>query len=749
MTTGPRLAEIALAIIGGGPNCTYAVERLAVVLGKRPRAGRIRIDIFEKTGFFGAGNVHRPDQPASSLLNRIIGQVAFAPDESYTAAGDLLPKTLRPTMVQWAQERYRLTGDDTYNLAPEAWPPRRLLGEALVEHFDRYLALLRAVPGVEVHLHAVEVTRLDRRGEHYLLAFGDPTESLVVDHVLLLTGNSVNRPRPDSLEARLADRAKRGGFDFVAYPYPLMNIPAEATAPDKVVGCIGLGQTANDVILWLTEERGGRFVPAADGDGLEYIPSGREPRRIVAMSQSGVFTAARPYNQKMADPSSGEHQGVFFTNGTIDALRRHRGAPVTVEGVGEQRQLDFERDVFPVMLLEMEILYYKTLFGPTFGEDVIAASRPRLQEFLESTPDRWTRDSACGFLLEPVRTRVHEAVEILERLLGGADVEAATADRRSVLLSYLGVVFGESVRARGERLVLERDGSGLRALLDQSPTQFGHPREPKRHLFSWQRLIEPIPAGACEGPDGYREALLAYMKYDHLQSHQGNVRNPTKAATDGVWRDIRETIAYAIDFAGLTAASHRTFLQVYLRYHNRLADGACIELMEKMRALVRSGVLDVSTGPDPSVVIGEDGAVRIRGPHTGSDQRVDTIVDGKLSNVDLRRDASPLYQSLLDGGLLRVWENPGRDGGPAFAPGGPALSRDSHPIGADGQIDERITVLGPPSEGIMFFQGTLGRPFCNHQVLNETIRWARHLEAYLDASQGSVVRGSLTGGLHG
>ncbi|WP_420707676.1 hypothetical protein, partial [Streptomyces sp. NRRL F-3273] len=64
------------------------------------------------------------------------------------------------------------------------------------------------------------------------------------------------------------------------------------------------------------------------------------------------------------------------------------------------------------------------------------------------------------------------------------------------------------------------------------------------------------------------------MDRDHLWAVHGNLNNPHKAAADGVWRDLRRVISYAVDDGGLTPASHRVFLARYVRIHNRLANGA-------------------------------------------------------------------------------------------------------------------------------------------------------------------------------
>jgi hypothetical protein len=650
-----------LAIVGGGPNCTYALERLSVILKRRTPSLSVDIHVFEKNGLFGAGCVHNPLQPKSNLLNRITGQVAFAPDEHYERAGELLPKDLRPTLHEWAQRKYRESGDKAYDLTPEDWPPRYIHGQALMEQFELYVKLLEAVPGVRVRLHAQEVVAIREAGGRYYLRIDATPDEIVVDHILFATGYSKNRHAPTSLEGRLE---RKKGFHFIPYPYPLSDIDPDQTTPSHVVGCIGLGQSALDVILYLTQERGGRFVRNPSGRGLRYFPSGKEPKKIVGFSQSGVFANARPYNAKETDIRKLEHKGVFFTEKTIDRLRQTHGVDVPIEGHGAQKQLDFEKHVFPIMHLEMACLYYKVLFGEDFGKTLVEVSRPRFEVFTaEKLPEHGEMQRGIAYLEEPLLKRVHE-----------------------------------------------------------------RPHDPEARLFSWEEMVSPIKREAYQDPKTYTEQLLAFMEYDILQCEQNNLRNPSKAAIDGVWRDLRSVLAYAVDFGGLSAASHKRFLEKYVRYHNRLADGGGIEQSEKMIALVRAGILDVGTGPDPEIdTEAHESKVVIRGPLTGSSTPVDTLINGRLCTFNLRAEISPLYRSLLEGGFIEVWKNPGQGGEKDFEPGGLVLTKEHCPIGKDKRVNKKLCFLGAPSEGPMCFQTFLARPGRNHIVLNKIIDWSQRL----------------------
>src|SRR3954469_10870416 len=120
-----------LVIVGGGPMCTYAVERLAALLARGKLRSTLKITIFERTGQFGSGATHSETQAATSYLNRVASQIAFGADESNVGALHLLPRDLRPTFYEWSRSHYRKTGDERFNLRPGDVPQRALHGVVL------------------------------------------------------------------------------------------------------------------------------------------------------------------------------------------------------------------------------------------------------------------------------------------------------------------------------------------------------------------------------------------------------------------------------------------------------------------------------------------------------------------------------------------------------------------------------------------------------------------------------------------
>ncbi|WP_406727102.1 hypothetical protein WJ438_24165 [Streptomyces sp. GD-15H] len=486
-----------------------------------------------------------------------------------------------------------------------------------------------------------------------------------------------------------------------------------------------MGLTGIDVILLLTEGRGGVFEEQPDGT-LAYQASGREPDSIVMFSRAGLFTFARPYNAKESNPEELEHRGVFLVEEAVHRLRRSVGRPVTIGGI-EQRQLDFRDHVFPVIVLEMAHLYYTTLLGAEFGRRLEAVARPEYETFLADGGRGARSDVSVQRLLAPLEALVDEAVETVDGLLGGtldlARAKEREWDAEAALRRVLDVVFGpEQAAALATRL---DDPAEFAVAVAAAESPWRHPKSVGAQRFSWERSIRPIDRGSFATPEEYRAAMLDFLDLDHRWAAQDNLSNPAKAAADGVWRDLRDVLAKAVDFGGLHAASHRDFLDVFMRHHNRLCNGAALEVMEKIRALIRHGLVDVSAGPEAEVAPDEgSGRFVVRGGVTGAVLPVDILVDSRVHPFDAENDVLPLYPNLLRRGLVSKWRNPGIDE-PDFAPGGLDLTEDFHPVRADGEVDRRLTMLGPPSEGVMFFQLGALRPNQNHHVMQDILRWMR------------------------
>ncbi|MYR88461.1 hypothetical protein GTY41_26960, partial [Streptomyces sp. SID685] len=110
----------------------------------------------------------------------------------------------------------------------------------------------------------------------------------------------------------------------------------------------------------------------------------------------------------------------------------------------------------------------------------------------------------------------------------------------------------------------------------------------------------------------------------------------------------------------------------------------------------------------------------------------------RVHPFDARNDVLPLYPNLIRRGLVRAWRNPGTSG-PDFAPGGIDITEGFHPRRDDGTVEKRITVLGWPSEGVMFFQYGALRPNTNHHLMRDILTWMREFWVWEDTTNDAVT----------
>jgi len=268
----------------------------------------------------------RPPGPSLSEWARLMGYRRFP--TGYCKAGDAAGETI---------------GDNDYL-------PRRLLGEYLTWYYDHTVASLPK--GVRVTHHRVRAADLEilENGSYVVvLEIGFRFES---DFVFIATGHgtSPSGSRQRDFHSFVRKSANcNARLLYISDPYPMKKL-AEIS-PQAVVAIQGLGLSAYDVIAELTVGRGGLFFHRCGK--LIYRKSGHEPRMLL-FSRSGVPFSARGINQKSR---SRPYEARFFTREVIAAKR-------TRESCGRGfRQLDFEQELLPLLILEMAYVYRATTDG--------------------------------------------------------------------------------------------------------------------------------------------------------------------------------------------------------------------------------------------------------------------------------------------------------------------------------------------------------------------------------------------------
>ncbi len=565
----------AVALVGTGPRGLSVLERLLLRAAAEPTGRPLdvwTIDDVEP----GVGRIWRVDQSRWPTMNTVAGEVTMysEPADRPTRLG------AGPSLVTWAAGH---DDPEVRAVGPGDYAPRWVYGLYLR---SVYQALCAVAPAhVRVRPCVARVVGLERERPGWAVAL-DTGRTLTVDAVVLATGHS--RYQPDEVEQGFLGRA---GSRYVRGD-SAVDLPLDGLGAGDTVGLIGLGLSFHDVVVMLTSGLGGRFEPVA-GDRLRYRASGREPA-IVAGSRSGMPYPARGRNQK---PAHHVHRPVFLDESAVAGLRSR-----AVAATGSP-QLDFVRDVWPLLVAEVQLAHDLALVRRRAGPDAAAdlADCARAARSGGARPGAGRPDGS--------------------RPAGGRDDG-----------------YSAEVRAAA-------------GLGDVPPLDL-------------RRLVDPLAGQWFGSPAEFRGALLEWLAEDLAAAREGNVDHPVKAALD-VLRDVRTALRGVVDFGGLTAASHRRdFLGWFHGLYNCLAAGPPLLRMAQLAALVEAGVVEL-VGPD--VQVGLDpatGGPTLSSPRVaGSGRTVDLLVDARLPRPDVRRDTSPLIRQLLARGHAVEYRNAGEGAG--------------------------------------------------------------------------------------
>lgn len=346
----------SVVFIGGGPRAAGVLERLAV---NRPAlfAGPLDIHVVEPYEP-GSGRIWRYDQHPGLMLNSAAADVTMFTDSSVACEG---PAADGPGLAAWAAgvldgsitdvpDFPRTIREQLRNLTGATFPTRQLQSQYLEWFFRRAVTAV----GGNVTVHRTTAVAIERAstssfagssntasddGTHLVrLANGGEVRA---DVVVTALGHTDSRPDAAS-EAWSGFAARHGGFH--AAPSYTTDVDYSPLAPGQDVIVAGMGLAFVDLMVLLTEGRGGRFEETPDG--VRYVASGREPR-LLAGSRRGV-----PYHSKVSAALRGEAPGnlLFFTRDAVDSL------------LEVHTELDFRSHLWPLIAKEAGYGYYRELF---------------------------------------------------------------------------------------------------------------------------------------------------------------------------------------------------------------------------------------------------------------------------------------------------------------------------------------------------------------------------------------------------
>jgi len=311
-----------VAIIGFGPKGLYGLERLLAEINDKIPEQCIEIHIYNRTKFFGSGDVYRNDQPQFLLMNYEDKNI----DINIEEAPDMIANI--ESFSSWKASA------NSFQLASNSIPyysPRALVGSYL-EH--SYRALTKAcTKNITIIPHIDTVEDIKVVGTNY--AIKTENEDWGMDRfskILITTGHFWFRPA-------VSKASNRNQIEFI---YPVTKNLKIINA-DTAVCIKGFGLTFIDTVLELSEGRGGIFKTKHNGD-LEYIPSGQEPSKIAVITRTGLPMIPRKGNKENTT------QLRYFTQSFINELL-------------SKHNINFEKEVLQVVLKDMYYSYYEQLFA--------------------------------------------------------------------------------------------------------------------------------------------------------------------------------------------------------------------------------------------------------------------------------------------------------------------------------------------------------------------------------------------------
>ncbi|WP_262106204.1 FAD/NAD(P)-binding domain-containing protein [Arthrobacter sp. Marseille-P9274] len=347
---GRRGAPVAapaasIVFIGGGPKAAMILERLSANLPALFNAP-LQIHVVEPHRP-GSGRIWRRDQSPLLMLNSMAEDVTMFTDDSVECAGPAAPG---PSLIEWARGVLDRSiadvevpdedlAEQLRNLRPASFPTRRLQSLYLEWFFRRTVRSLGPQASLTVHREvAVDVSPA---GDAHVvqLASGD---ALSADAVVVAVGHTDSEP--DARSSGFARFAARHGL-FYAPPAYTNDVDFSGLLPGQDAIVSGMGLAFIDLVVLLMEGRGGRFREKPGG-GLEYLPSGREPR-LWAGSRRGV-----PYRSKISAPLRGEPAAAprYLTAAAVAGLLEHHDL------------LDFNDHLWPLLAKDAALGYYRELF---------------------------------------------------------------------------------------------------------------------------------------------------------------------------------------------------------------------------------------------------------------------------------------------------------------------------------------------------------------------------------------------------
>lgn len=250
----------------------------------------------------------------------------------------------------------------------------------------------------------------------------------------------------------------------------------------------------------------------------------------------------------------------------------------------------------------------------------------------------------------------------------------------------------------------------------------------EKDWWNWNGLQNPLDDMFFSDKFQFHHWLKSYLKRDFIETKQGNVSGPLKAALD-VFRDIRNEIRLIIDHGGISGNSYRDDIDSWYTSLNAfLSIGPPSSRIEQMIALLEADVLTV-IGPDMRVELLENhGRFHAYSSQvSGSSVEAKNLIEARLPKIDLRKTRNPLLKHLKNTGQCQTYKISNFDGS-TYETGGLAVTPPPNRlIDNNGNVSSKRFAFGVPTEGVHWVTTAGIRPGVNSVILSESDAIAREI----------------------
>ena len=487
-----------IAVIGAGPRGLSVTDRLLARRRTLPEAERpcLRIMVVDPYDP-GPGHVWRTDQSRLFLMNTpslfpTVVPVGATAEELAPSPSGLSFDDWRERML--AQPAADLSGEDRAELAGldrAGFPSRALYGRYLRWTWQR-LVDAAALDGVElVHLRA-EALQLSRGADGLTVQLAGGS-AVTADAVVLALGHV--EADLSAEQDRLRGAAERHGLDYLPPAVP-GDVDFSRLPEAEPVLVRGLGLNFFDLMVQVTEGRGGQFLPTgqAPGQALRYEPSGREPQ-LLAASRRGT-----PYRAK-AQLDSYVPRSV-----QLRYLTRETATRLTRRGLNP----GFDHDLWPLLHRDAVWAYYATLARtrPDVLRSTVEQFLAELRAALEVRGPEWDRakEQVLGrFVPDEYRTNLEALAQPL-----GRRAYSSAEELDAAVLAYLQDDAAGSAAGEDDPLKMAIGALNAgRSVLKEVVADGGLAEE--SWLGELRGWFEPLVEGLASGPPPERIEQLAAL----------------------------------------------------------------------------------------------------------------------------------------------------------------------------------------------------------------------------------------------